>query len=118
MQGCFRGGIVRQRATGKPVLSQMADEGYAICLWSGSPPVASNTTRSADLDGVVGEAFVEASQQRDVDRRTDPVLPYVVDQQREEVAMLGVDGIIRIAQACGLVGIARHQHLAVPFGPA
>ena len=48
----------------------------------------------ADLDGVVGEAFIEAAQQRDVDRGSDAILPYVVDQQGEEVAMLGVDGII------------------------
>src|SRR6478736_6035481 len=60
----------------------------------------------ADLDGVVGEAFVEAAQQCDVDRGTYTVLPFVVDQQREEVAVLGVDGIVLIAQAIGLVRIA------------
>ena len=49
---------------------------------------------SADLDGVVSEALVEAAQQRDVDRGADSVVPFAVDQQREQVPVLGVDGIV------------------------
>ena len=64
----------------------------------------------ADLDRMVGEPLVVATEQRNVDGGADPVLPFVVDQQGEQVPVLGVDGVVLILQAAGPAGVAGEQH--------
>jgi len=42
---------------------------------------------ASDLDGMVGEAFVVAAEQSDVDGGGDAVLPFPVHKQSEQLAV-------------------------------
>ena len=49
---------------------------------------------AGDRDGVVGEALVVAPAQRHVDRRLDAVLPLVVEQHGEQLAVQAVHDVV------------------------
>ena len=59
----------------------------------------------ADLDGVVGEALVEAAEQRDVDSRGDPVLLLAIQQRGEQLPVQLVHRVVLFAYASGLAWI-------------
>ena len=66
---------------------------------------------SGHLHRVVGEPLVEPAQQRHVDGRRDPVLPFPVHQHGEQVAVQVVHRVVLFADPGGLLRIAGQQHL-------
>ncbi len=59
----------------------------------------------ADLDGVVGEPFVEPAEQCDVDCGADAAAPFAVDQHREQIPVPAVDGVVLLLQLRRLLGV-------------
>ena len=69
----------------------------------------------ADLDGVVGEALVEAAEQRDIDSRGDPVGPLAIHQLGEQLPVQLIHRVVLFAYASGLAWIAGYQHFLRTF---
>lgn len=61
---------------------------------------------------MVGEAFVETPEQRDVHRGGDAVFPLPVHHHAEQVAMQIVHGVVFFADQPRLVRIAGQQDFA------
>jgi hypothetical protein len=58
-----------------------------------------------NLDGVVGEAFVEPSQKSDIDGGLHAVRPFLFFEQSEQVLVKFVDNCIVTADLCCPFGI-------------
>ena len=67
---------------------------------------------TAHLDGVIGEALVEASQQGDVDGRRHTVLPFAVHEHREQVAVEIIHRFVLLVEACRALGVSGFEDLA------
>ena len=64
-----------------------------------------------DLDGVVGEALVEAAQQRHVDRRGHAVLPLAVHHHAEQMTVQVIHRVVFFLDAGRALGVLGEQYL-------
>jgi len=60
---------------------------------------------ASDLDGMVGEAFVVAAEQGDIDGGGNAVFPFPVHQQTQQLTVEVVHGVVVVAQLGGLAWI-------------